>query len=71
MATLISLVFVRLSLKNESLFHLPGYKIEYLNRSRMAKGGLAVYVSEYLPYSVRHDLSRNEEGIFESMFIEI
>ena len=57
--------------KNESLLHLPGYKMEYLNRSRMAKGGLAVYVSEYLPYSVRHDLSRNEEGIFESIFIEI
>ena len=57
--------------KNESLLHLPGYKMEYLNRSRMAKGGLAVYVSECLPYSVRHDLSRNEEGIFESIFIEI
>ena len=42
--------------KNESLLHLRGYKMEYLNRSRMAKGGLAVYVSEYFPHSVRHDL---------------
>ena len=57
--------------KNEFLLHLPGCKMEYLNRSRMAKGGLAVYVLEYLPYYVRHDLSRNEEGTFESIFIEI
>jgi exonuclease III len=37
----------------------------------MGNGGLAVYVSEYHKYSVRHDLSRNEKGIFESMFIGI
>ena len=37
----------------------------------MPKGGLAVYVLEYLLYSVRNDLSRNEEGTFESIFIEI
>ena len=57
--------------KTESLLHLFGHKMEYLNRNRIAKGGLAVYVSEYLQYSVRHDLSRNEEGIFESMLTEI
>jgi len=37
----------------------------------MATGGVAVYGSEYFQYSVRHDMSRNEEVIFESMFIEI
>ena len=60
-----------LNSKTESLLHLFGYKMEYLNHSRMAKGGLAVYGSEYFQYSVRHDMSRNEEVIFESMFIEI
>jgi hypothetical protein len=28
----------------ESLLHIPGYKTEYLNRNRMAKSGIAVYV---------------------------
>ena len=60
-----------LDLKTEPLLHLPVYKTEHLFCSRMAKGCLAVYVSEYLSYSVRHNLSRNEEGISESIFIEI
>ena len=47
--------------------------MEYLNCSRIGKDGLAVYVSEYLCsiFAVRHNLSRNEEGIFKSMFIGI
>ena len=57
--------------RTESLLHLPGYKTEYLNRSKMAKVGLVVYVSEYFPYFVRHDLSITEEGIFESVSVKI
>ena len=45
-----------LNSKTESLLHLFGYKMEYLNRSKMAKGGLVAYILEYHKYSVRHDL---------------
>ena len=56
---------------NEMLLDIPGYKMERLNRQRLAKGGLALYISDDLPHSVRSDLSRNEEGVFESLFIDI
>ena len=57
--------------KNDMLLDLQGYKMERLNRQKMAKGGLALYISNNLPYSLRMDLSRNIEGVFESLFVDI
>ena len=37
----------------------------------MARGGLMLYIANLLAYNVRNDLSRNEERIFESLFIGI
>ena len=37
----------------------------------MSKGGLALYISDAIPYTVRHDLSKNIEGVLESLFVEI
>ena len=56
---------------NEMLLDIHGYKMEHINRCKMAKGGLAMYISSNLHYCLRDDLSRNFEGIFESQFIEI
>ena len=45
--------------------------MERLNRKQMARGGLVLYIADRLVYNARSDSSRNEEGIFESLFIEI
>jgi len=45
--------------------------MERLNRKQIARGGAALYIADRLAYNVRSDLSRNEEGIFESLLIEI
>ena len=57
--------------KKDILLDIPGYWIERLNRKQMARGGLVLYIADRLAYNVRSDLSRNEEGIFESLFIDI
>ena len=57
--------------KKDILLDIPGYRMERLNRKQMARGGLMLYIADRLAYNVRNDLSRNEEGIFESLFIEI
>ena len=48
---------------NEMLLDIHGYKMEHINRCKMAKGGLAMYISSNLHYCLRDDLSRNFEGI--------
>ena len=45
--------------------------MERLKRKQMARGDLVLYIANCLAYNVRSDLSRSEEGIFESLFIEI
>ena len=57
--------------KKDIILEIPGYRMERLNRKQMARGGLMPYVADRLAYNSRNDLSRNEEGIFESLFIEI
>ena len=57
--------------KKDSPLDIPGYKMERLNRKQVARGGLVLYIADRLTYNVRSDLSGNEEGIFESLFIEI
>ena len=56
--------------KKDNLLDTPGYRMERLNRKQMARGGLVLYIADRLAYNVRINLSRNEEGIFESLFIE-
>ena len=57
--------------KKDILLDIPGYRTERLNSKQMARGGLMLYIANHLAYNVRNDLSRNDEGIFESLFIEI
>jgi hypothetical protein len=44
--------------------------MERLNRKQMARSGLAFYIADRLAHNVRSNLSKNEEGILESLFIE-
>ena len=57
--------------KKDILLDIPGYRMERLNRKQMARGGIMLYIADRLAYNVRNDLCKNEEGIFESLFIEI
>ena len=57
--------------KKDMLLDIQRFRMERMNRKQMAKGGLALYIADHLVYNFRSDLSRNEEGIFESLFIEI
>ena len=54
--------------KKDILLDIPGNRMERLNRKQMARGGLMLQIADCLAYNVRNDLSRNEEGIFESSF---
>ena len=54
-----------------SLCKIPGYKLEFLNRSTKANGGVATLIRDTLKYRRRLDLDIFEEGIFESCFVKI
>ena len=54
-----------------SLCKIPGYKLEFLNRSTKANGGVAILIRDTLKYRCRLDLDIFEEGIFESCFVKI
>ena len=56
---------------NEMFLDTSGYKVERLNHRRMVKGGLVLNISDELPYSIRSYFTRNEEGVFESQFVDI
>ena len=43
---------------NEMLLDIYGYKMEHINRCKMGKGGLVIYISSNLYYCLRDDLSR-------------
>ena len=60
-----------LNSSNEMLSDIPGYETERLNRRRVAKGGVVMYFSYVLPYYVQSDLSKKDEGVFESQLIGI
>ena len=66
-----SIILTFLDSNKNMLLDIQGYRIERLNRKQMARGGLALYIVDRLVYTVRSDFSRNDEGIFESPFIEI
>ena len=54
-----------------SLCKIPGYKLEFLNRSTKANGSVAIWIHDTLKYRCRLDLDIFEEGIFESCFVKI
>ena len=54
-----------------SLCKILGYKLEFLNRSTKANGGVAILIHDTLKYRRRLDLDIFEEGIFESCFVKI
>ena len=56
---------------NAELFPLPGYSFVHNCRKSMAKGGIALYISDDFTFIERSDLSINIEGEFESIIIEI
>ena len=57
--------------QTDSLLELPGYNCEKIHRKKMSKGRLALYISDTILYTVRHDLSKNIEGVLESLLVEI
>ena len=67
----IGLCETSLDSKKDILLDIQGYRMERLNRKQIARGGLMLYIAARLAYNVQNGLSRNKEGIFESLFIEI
>ena len=56
---------------NISRCSIPNYNFEELHRKRKSGGGVGIYINRKLKYKLRPDLSIFNEGIFESIFIEI
>ena len=56
---------------NDMAFDISGYSLEFVNRLERKKGGLAFYIADYLDYTLRSDLCKHLDGIFECIFIEI
>ena len=56
---------------NDMLLDISGYNLEFVNRLERKKGGLAFYIADYLDYTLRSDLCKHLDGVFESVFIEI
>ena len=50
---------------------LPGYDFVSNCRTVRKGGGVGIFVADSLNYAVRNDLTVMDEGIFESLFIEI
>ena len=56
---------------NVNLCTLPNYHFEEMHRQNMTRGGVGLFISDKLNYKVRADLSIFEEGLFESIFVEV
>lgn len=57
--------------QTESLLDIPGYTSHFLHRKQMKRGGIAIYIRDTHTVQIRQDLTRNTEGIFESLFLEV
>ena len=60
-----------LTKKTEKMFNIPGYKLIANHRPTRKGGGISILLNENIPYKRRHDLDIFEEGILESVFVEI
>ena len=56
---------------NECNYKLPGYAIEPVSRKKMQRGGVCVYIKSNIEYRVRDDLSYFNEGVYESILLEL
>ena len=68
--TIIGVTETHLKDKPLEYFKLPGYEFEYVNRVGREKGGVGMYISNKVKYSLRTDLC-NANSNYESCFIEI
>ena len=56
---------------NCSLFNIDDYTKVEKHRTNTRGGGVALYLNNKYQFKIRHDLSIFEEGLFESIFVEI
>ena len=56
--------------KPNDYYNIPGFTIEYTNRTDREKGGVCMFISDQVKYKLRTDLSQANSS-FESCFIEI
>jgi len=57
--------------QTDSLLDIPGYTSKFLHRKEACRGGLAIYARNEYVVHINNQLSRNVEGIFESLFLEL
>ena len=57
--------------KNCMLYQLTGYTKIEKHRKHSRGGGVAIYIKDGLHFKMRDDLSIFEEGLYESIFIEV
>ena len=60
-----------LTWKTEKMVNIPGYKLIGNHRPTRKGGGICILLNVNIPYKRRHDLNIFEEGILESVFMEI
>ncbi|KAJ8019474.1 hypothetical protein HOLleu_41089 [Holothuria leucospilota] len=53
------------------LFSIPGYNFVHTPRSIRIGGGVGIYVKNTLKFEILSELSIFEEGVFESIFIQV
>ena len=56
---------------NADLFAIPGYNFVHMSRTKLSRGGVAMYISNKYNYAERIFLCINVEGEFESIAIEV
>ena len=56
---------------NFMMFNLPGYSKVERHRTKSRGGGVSIYLKNSHDFKIRDDLSIYEEGIFESLFVEV
>ena len=57
--------------QTDSLLDIPGYRSNFLHRKEARRGGLAIYTRNEYAVHINNQLSRNVEGIFKSLFLEL
>ena len=60
-----------LTRQNDSLLDIPGYTSNFIHRKGTRRGGLAIYTKSEYPVYINNQLTRNVEGVFESLFLEM
>ena len=69
--SIVSLTETWLDNENCKKFKLDNFSYVSMNRSNKKGGGVGMFISNDLNFKLRPDLNINEEGVSESLFIEI